>query len=72
MDDKEFKELKAKCELAKSETWKEIRKSMLNNIVFLAGKSTDPIILKGMLKNICDTDAWVSDYIEAREKEKEQ
>lgn len=54
--------LTEKNNLINTPVYKRIRELQLNNIVELANSQTDPLIIKGMLKNIYDTDKWENEF----------
>lgn len=51
-----------KFELVDSSTYKRIRELQLENILRLANSDANPLIIKGMLKTIADTDKWENEY----------
>lgn len=55
-----------KNNLVTSSEYMEIRNFQLQHIVALSDSCIEPIILKGMLKLIHDTDKWSEDFL--REK----
>lgn len=54
--------LRSKYQLAKSKEWQLIKAYMFENIKNLSIGDTDSLVIKGMLKNIYDTDKWVRDF----------
>ncbi len=54
--------LTEKNNLITTPVYKRIRELQLNNIVELSNSQTDPLIIKGMLKNIYDTDKWENEF----------
>lgn len=64
--------LTEKYNLVSSPEYKRIRELQLNSIVEMANKQIDPLIIKGMLKNINDTDNWENDFKLAKKKNEEQ
>ncbi len=61
-----------KNNLVNSPVYKRIRELQLNSIVEMANKQIDPLIIKGMLKNINDTDNWENDFKVTKKKNEEQ
>lgn len=61
-----------KYNLIKSPEYQKIRAFQLNDIVSLAGKDTDPNILKGMLKCIANTDKWEKEFLNLKTKNEEK
>lgn len=61
--------LTEKNNLANSAEYMRIREFQLNNIVNLSNGSIDPLILKGMLKGIKDTDEWAEDFKKEKNKQ---
>lgn len=51
-----------KFELVCSPIYKRIRELQLENILKLANSDIEPLVLKGMLKTIADTDKWDSEF----------
>ena len=51
-----------KFELVGSPIYKRIRELQLENILKLANSDIEPLVLKGMLKTIADTDKWDSEF----------
>lgn len=64
-------ELAEKNQLVNSQQWERIKKFQLENIIRLSGGDTDPLIIKGMLKNIHDTDKWEKQFEVEKNKTKE-
>lgn len=58
-----------KFSLVESVQYRAIRDFQLNHILSLANSAIDPLVIKGMLKNIADTDVWANEF--KREKEKQ-
>lgn len=59
-----------KFNLVDSAAYKRIKEFQLENILKLANSDIEPLILKGMLKNIADTDKWETEFMkEKRVKE---
>ena len=54
--------LRQKYQLAKSKEWQLIKSYMYENIKTLAVSDIDSDVIKGMLKNIYDTDKWVRGF----------
>lgn len=52
--------------LTKSEDYQQIRKLQLDHIAKLSNASIEPLLLKGMLKLIDDTDKWEEEYKKLR------
>lgn len=62
-----------KFDLITSPVYKRIKELQLENILRLANTDTNPLIIKGMLKNIADTDKWENEFLmEQRKLKKEQ
>lgn len=59
-----------KNNLVSSDDYKSIRDYQLHHIVNLSDSCIEPVILKGMLKLIHDTDKWSEDFL--REKAKKE
>lgn len=53
-----------------SPTYKRLRDLQLQYILNLSNNSIDPLLVKGMLKLINDTDKWQDEY--TREKSKQE
>ncbi|MEI7474696.1 MAG: hypothetical protein WCK67_07940 [bacterium] len=51
-----------------SKEYQEIRTYQLNHIVNQANSTIDPLIIKGMLKLIADTDKWEDDFMRAKKE----
>ena len=58
-----FDEILLKYELVSDENYKNLRSAQLNHIIELSNTQADPILIKGMLKLIHDTDKWAKDFI---------
>ncbi len=62
-----------KFDLITSPVYKRIKELQLENILRLANTDTNPLIIKGMLKSIADTDKWENEFLmEQRKLKKEQ
>ncbi|MBQ7764295.1 hypothetical protein IJ384_02875 [bacterium] len=55
-----------KYELICSAEYQKIRQFQLENILKLSNSETEPLIIKGMLKTIADTDKWETDFFTAQ------
>lgn len=64
--DKEI--LAKKYDLVCSSVYKQIKEFQLENIIRLANTDTNPLIIKGMLKTIADTDKWENEFKKERLK----
>lgn len=60
--------LQKKAELIEGNDYKRIRQLQLERIVNLSNTQIDPVIFKGMVKMIYDTDQWKDDYTKAKKK----
>lgn len=49
--------------------YKRLRDLQLKYILDLSNHSIDPLLIKGMLKLINDTDRWADEYIKAKAKQ---
>lgn len=68
--DKEI--LAKKYDLVCSSVYKQIKEFQLENIIRLANTDTNPLIIKGMLKNIADTDKWENEFLMEKRKLKKE
>jgi hypothetical protein len=55
-----------KFNLVDSATYKRIKELQLENILRLANSDIEPLVLKGMLKNIADTDKWENEFMKEK------
>lgn len=55
-------------DLVGSPTYKRIKELQLENILKLANSDIEPLVLKGMLKTIADTDKWETEFKKERLK----
>ena len=51
-----------KFDLVCSPAYKRIKELQLENILKLANSDIEPLVLKGMLKTIADTDKWETEF----------
>jgi len=58
----EKENLERRNQLANSKEWAEIKQNQLERVLELSRGQTDPLILKGMLLNIADTDRWKKQF----------
>lgn len=66
------KELLTECkDLVYSAKYKRIRELQLNRIVELSIGNIEPLELKGMLRNIAETDKWAGRFDKEKKKNKE-
>lgn len=66
-----FDEILLKYELVSDENYKNLRSAQLNHIIELSNTQADPILIKGMLKLIHDTDKWAKDFISIKKRKDE-
>ena len=66
MTDKEI--LIKKYDLVVSDIYSQIKSFQIENIIRLANSDVEPLILKGMLKVLADTDKWETDFINERKR----
>jgi len=64
--------LAEKYNLICSNQYKQIKKFQLENILKLANSDIEPLLLKGMLKNIADTDKWENEFLIEKNKAKKE
>lgn len=57
-----------KFNLVTSNTYKRVKELQLENILRLANSDAEPLLIKGMLKNIADTDKWENDLLNEKRK----
>lgn len=57
-----------KYQLVESQEYDSIRQYQLEHIIRLSDSAIDPVLLKGMLKLVHDTNSWSYDF--QREKER--
>lgn len=57
-----------KFDLVTSSTYKRIKELQLENILRLANSDAEPLLIKGMLKNISDTDKWENEFLSVKKK----
>lgn len=72
MKKKDLKLIAKKYKLICSDEYKEIRKLQLDNILSLVNSSIEPLVIKGMLKTITDTDKWEAEFLAEKKKEKDK
>ena len=60
--------LKILKDLVTSITYKRIKELQLENILRLANSDAEPLLIKGMLKNIADTDKWENEFLSVQRK----
>ena len=70
MTDKDI--LVEKFNLLGSVEYQKIKNYQLENILKLANSDIEPLVLKGMLKNIADTDKWESEFWAEKRKLKKE
>ncbi len=70
MTDKDI--LVEKFNLLGSVEYQKIKSFQLENILKLANSDIEPLLLKGMLKNIADTDKWESEFWAEKKKLKKE
>jgi len=68
MKRKDLKEIANKYKLLCSNEYQEIRKLQLEHILSLVNSSIEPLVIKGMLKIIADTDKWESEFLAEKNK----
>ena len=68
MNEKEKELISKKLNLLKSKDYQEVRTLQLNYIVSLGNSSIDPLIIKGMLKLINDTDKWEDEFLRVKKE----
>ncbi len=61
-----------KFNLIGSAEYKRIKELQLENILRLANSDIEPLVLKGMLKNIADTDKWETEFHTEQRKLKKE
>lgn len=61
-----------KFDLVGSATYQRIRELQLENILKLANSDIEPLVIKGMLKTIADTDKWESEFINEKKRIKKE
>ncbi len=61
-----------KFDLVDSATYKRIKELQLENILRLANTDINPLLIKGMLKNIADTDKWKLEFLNEQKKLKKE
>lgn len=61
-----------KFDLVGSPAYKRIRELQLENILKLANSDIEPLVLKGMLKTIADTDKWETEFHTEQRKLKKE
>ncbi|MBQ8636317.1 hypothetical protein IJX73_00850 [bacterium] len=57
-----------KYNLLNSSEYQQIKIFQLENILRLANSDIEPLLIKGMLKNIADTDKWENDFFQECKK----
>lgn len=57
-----------KFDLVDSPTYKQIKEFQLENILKLANSDIEPLVLKGMLKVIADTDKWKAEFLNEKKR----
>ena len=70
MTDKDI--LVEKFNLLGSVEYQKIKNYQLENILKLANSDIEPLVLKGMLKTIADTDKWESEFWAEKRKLKKE
>ena len=70
MADKDI--LVEKFNLVGSVEYQKIKKYQLENILKLANSDIEPLVLKGMLKTIADTDKWENEFWTEKKKLKKE
>ena len=70
MADKDI--LVEKFNLVGSDEYQKIKKYQLENILKLANSDIEPLVLKGMLKTISDTDKWENEFWTEKKKLKKE
>lgn len=58
-----------KNNIINSPIYKRLRDLQLKYILDLSNHSIDPLLIKGMLKLINDTDRWADEYIKTKTKQ---
>ena len=66
-----FDEILLKYELVSDENYKNLRSAQLNHNIEISNTQADPILIKGMLKLIHDTDKWAKDFISIKKRKDE-
>ena len=66
---KDLRTLANKYKLICSDEYQEIRKLQLDHILSLVNSSIEPLVIKGMLKTITDTDKWEAEFRAEKDKE---
>jgi len=61
-----------KFNLLGSVEYQKIKSYQIENILRLANSDIEPLVLKGMLKNIADTDKWESEFWAEKRKLKKE
>lgn len=61
-----------KFDLVGSTAYKRIKELQLENILKLANSDIEPLVLKGMLKTIADTDKWETEFLSEQRKLKKE
>ena len=61
-----------KFDLVGTPAYQRIRELQLENILRLANTDIEPLIIKGMLKTIADTDKWESEFLAEQRKLKKE
>ena len=61
-----------KFNLLGSVEYQKIKSYQIENILRLANSDIEPLLLKGMLKNIADTDKWESEFLAEKRKLKKE
>ena len=61
-----------KFDLVGSPAYKRIKELQLENILKLANSDIEPLVLKGMLKTIADTDKWETEFLIEQKKFKKE
>ncbi len=64
--------IESKFRLANSDVYKQLREFQLQHILELSNSAADPLLIKGMLKCVRDTDKWIDDFKEEKIKQKER
>lgn len=66
MNEKEL--IAKKRNLLHSKDYQEIRTYQLNHIVSMGNSTVEPLVIKGMLKLINDTDKWEDEFLKAKKE----
>jgi len=72
MKRKDLKIIADKYNLICSDEYQAVRKLQLEHILSLVNSSIEPLVIKGMLKTIADTDKWKAEFLAEKKKEKDK